>query len=370
MHSFAPPGSSAHQPDPAAGAVHHERDGADRRRPVRAHLAADVEVVLVGTDRHVEQERVHRDLSTLSLNALSRCSRAVERALGAEAEARALGQPGLEVDVEPQPLAQARSALAERAEPAVRDDEAEAVDPADDLDAGLALLAQAHLEAEVADDEAGVVRRPEDEIGNAFRGCRGRSAASPRWSSPGLRARARLDRGVPRSGAAVVAEADAHARLEPRHEAGRRCAARGTRRRVLGCSHISKSVTVRPPDRSSLRADQQADRQLGIEAAAQIGEVGELQPVLVVLDRAQRERDRDPAGAVRAQAASTAGEASGASAAAAAARCRRSPAFSALIVFGRDDQQRGEQRRHPAGGVHVGRRRTARPRTSRRRARA
>ena len=60
-------------PEPSAGAVHHERRRTDRRRPVEPHLGPDVEVVLVGPDRHVEQDRVDRDAQTLSFIVLSRC---------------------------------------------------------------------------------------------------------------------------------------------------------------------------------------------------------------------------------------------------------------------------------------------------------
>ena len=88
-----------------------------------------------------------------------------ERPFGGEAEAQPLGEPGHEVEVEAQAVAQLRAALAQRAEPAVGDDDAEAVHPADHLDTGFALLADAHLDPEVADHEAGVVRRAEHQVG-------------------------------------------------------------------------------------------------------------------------------------------------------------------------------------------------------------
>ena len=158
--------------------------------------------------------------------------------------------------------------------------------------------------------------------------------------------------GVPRAGAAVVAgptrtpgssrgrrsptdvrsswNARVRARVQPHLEVGHRAAA----------------------DDAALRADQQADRQLRLEAAAQIREVGELQPLVVLID-AQRERDRDPAGAALAQLLPRRRGVGGGR-----RRQQRCDAQVARVQradrLGGDDQQGGEQRRHAAGDVEVG----------------
>ena len=220
-------------------------------------------------------------LSTFSENVLSRCHARRERALGGEAEPRALGQPGLEVDVEPQPLAQARSALAQRPEPAVRQRRRRSPRP------GRRPRRWARPARAAAPRGRGRGRR---------RGCRTAARRADRERPPAVSrrirsvaslvvagiggARARRDRGVPRPVAAVVAEADAHARLEPGDEAGRRCAARGTRRRRSAaatsrsrspcrpptgrrCERISRLIASsgsKPPRRSGKSADQPAAR--------------------------------------------------------------------------------------------------------------
>ena len=147
MHSLSPPGSSAHQPDPAAGAVHHEGEPADRRRPVRAHLGADVEVILVariGTSTRIEWTL---SLSTFSLNCLPTWMRAASAPSAGELKpARPRSSRASRSRSKRSPSRSARRRLAERSEPAVGDDDAEAVDVADQLDARLARFAQPQVE--------------------------------------------------------------------------------------------------------------------------------------------------------------------------------------------------------------------------------
>ena len=280
-------------PEPAAGAVHHQRRRADRQRPVWPQLDPGVQAVAVGAHREPHDIRVDRQRDPGERLRAAPGLADLQHPVGGEAEPADLAEARLEVGVEAQPA----TGHAERPEPLVREHEPDAVGSHHQLDARLAFGPQRQPGTEVAHDQLGVVGWSDHDVGSLDTVDVDLALVDGDHGGAGRRS----DRGSMVAFQVPVSPSWPNPTRTPGSSAAMKPAATSSSRRSTSLLGVHPHLEVgdgASPDRSAPGPQREGDRLLGLEAARQLGDRCPLQPLV---DRDHGVGDGDPVAGARPQ---------------------------------------------------------------------